>query len=159
MKTVEVELIGDMVAEANEFFNLVFTPTGAIANGSAGAVGKAETQDDDTSGSVPEVSITAGRTVEGNSGAVTLQFDVTLSEASGNQVTLDFRTISGTVDGAFDFGKATGNGTFDSASFAPGQTSRTISINISEDGLDEADSRAWPRPVRGPQRCRGSAQG
>ena len=74
--------------------------------------------------------MTAG---EGNSGSTPSQFTVTLSAASGMTVTVGFNTTAGTA-GPADFSTASGTLTF-----APGETSKTISVGILGDVIDEPD--------------------
>ncbi len=73
----------------------------------------------------PEASINDVSTIEGNSGIKALQFTVTLAEIWPEQVTIDYATSSGTATSGVDFQAKTG-----SISFAPGELSKTISINI-----------------------------
>ena len=133
LQSVAVPIIGDTIAEGNEFFNLVFTPTLAIANGVNGAVGTAMILDDDTSTTVPEISISGASTVENGF----LDFVVTLSEASAGEIRIPFRTLenTGTALGSnVDFVENSGT-----LVIPAGQTSGTIFINTTTDGIDEAD--------------------
>ncbi|SER06556.1 VCBS repeat-containing protein [Nitrosomonas sp. Nm51] len=133
LKSVAVPIIGDTIAEANEFFNLVVTPTVAIANGVDGAVGTAIIQDDDTSTTMPEISIAGTSAIEDGF----LEFVVTLSEASLGEVRIPYRTLedAGTALGNFnDFDEVT-----NTLVIPAGQTSGTIFINTRADNFDEAD--------------------
>ncbi|EAR21903.1 Calx-beta domain-containing protein [Nitrococcus mobilis] len=133
MKAVAVPLIGDTVAEANEFFNLVFTPTAAIANGVEGAVGKAVILDDDTSAALPEISIQGGQAIENG----TIQFEVTLSEPATQAVTVELRTLEGAgtaLGDRVDFNEA-----FSTVRINAGETSTTFGIRSLADNLTEAD--------------------
>ncbi|HUM75113.1 MAG TPA: Calx-beta domain-containing protein, partial [Nitrosomonas europaea] len=136
LKTVAVPIIGDTVAEANEFFNLVFTPTAAIANGVEGAVGTAFILDDDTSTSLPEISVSGASTIEGNSGTRYLEFDVTLTEPAVNTVRIYYRTLddAGTATGEVDYNEASSY-----IDIAAGHSSGTIRVWVSGDTIDEAD--------------------
>ncbi|HRN83005.1 DUF4347 domain-containing protein, partial [Nitrosomonas europaea] len=127
LKTVAVPIIGDTVAEANEFFNLVFTPTAAIANGVEGAVGTAVILDDDTSTSLPEISISGTSTIEGNSNFRNLEFTVTLSEPATSTVRIYYRTLdaASTATGGVDY-----NETSSYIQIAAGESSGTISVQV-----------------------------
>ena len=138
LQTVAVPLIGDTVPEANEFFNLVFTPTGDIANGVEGAVGTATIIDDDTDSALPEISITAGEVVESPNTTPVLRFYVRLSEPASDTVDINYRTLQGesaALDEGVDY--------FQNFSFVriqAGETSESFEIAIQDlDNLDEAD--------------------
>jgi len=138
VRTVAVPLVSDAVAEANEFFNLVFTPTAAIANGIEGAVGTATIIDDDTNANFPEISISGGQAVESANGSPQLEFTVRLSEPASSTVAINYRTLPGE-------GTALGEGVdyfeeTSSVSIAAGQTSATFNITVQDlDDVDEAD--------------------
>jgi|GEM_PF-1089264 len=61
---------------------------------------------------------------------------VTLGQASNTVVTVDYATSSGTATSGTDFTGATGTLTF-----APGETSKTITIPVKADTLAEADEK------------------
>lgn len=67
----------------------------------------------------------------------TAAFTVTLSEAVGNTVTVDVHTSSVTATSSLDF-NAVPNTTL---TFAPGQTTRTVSVQLIGDSTDENDER------------------
>ena len=73
---------------------------------------------------------------EGRVGQTTLfTFTVTLSAAYDQPVTLSFRTADGTAKaGDQDYGAKTGTLTF-----APGETTKTITIEVKGDGKKESD--------------------
>ncbi len=83
------------------------------------------------------LSIDSPSVTEGNSGSTaTLRFAVSLSEASGNQVTVNYAdTGTGTATSGTDY-VALPSGTL---TFAPGETSKTISVAVTGDDLDEPD--------------------
>ena len=84
----------------------------------------------------PLVSISGGGTVvEGNTGTKSVTFTVTLSAASDAPVTVTYATADGTATLAGgDYRAASGTLTF-----APGQTSKTITVLVNGDRLAEAD--------------------
>ena len=82
------------------------------------------------------VSIGGGGTVvEGNTGTKSVTFTVTLSAASDAPVTVTYATADGTATLAGgDYRAASGTVTF-----APGQTSKTITVLVNGDRLAEDD--------------------
>ncbi len=80
--------------------------------------------------SVPSLSVGDASATEGD--AVT--FTVSLSEASGQQVTVDYATSGGTAASGTDFTAASGTLTF-----AAGDRSKTVSVATTEDTVDEED--------------------
>ena len=79
----------------------------------------------------PELSIDSV-TVSESEGAA--EFTVTLSEASLSEVTVDYATSDGTATGGNDYGTARGTLTF-----APGETSQTIVVDIFNDSEKESN--------------------
>jgi uncharacterized repeat protein (TIGR01451 family) len=71
---------------------------------------------------------------EGNGGSSSANFTVTLSPSSSQTVTVDFATGNGTATAPFDYTAV--NGTL---TFAPGQTTRTISVPVNGDTDFESD--------------------
>jgi hypothetical protein len=131
-KAVSVPFIGESLDELNEpFFLDIKTPTNATIADSRGAayIGN----DDGPSIFVDNArSVTEGSTV----GQTTPQdFVVRLSAASPNTVTVDWTTANGpqgTGAGPADFVAATGRLTF-----APGETQRTITVQVKQDATVE----------------------
>lgn len=72
--------------------------------------------------------------VEGDAGATNAVFTVTLSEAAGEPVVLDYVTINGSAIAGLDF-----ENSFGSLAFQPGQTSRFVVVPISGDAFKETD--------------------
>jgi uncharacterized protein (TIGR03437 family) len=71
---------------------------------------------------------------EGNSGTTAFDFTVTLSEASGQTVTVDYISGGGTATAGSDYAPVEGRLTF-----TPGQTSRTITVLVNGDTTVEPD--------------------
>ena len=130
-KTIAVPITGDRTVEANETFNLrlLSTTRGKIADG----LGVVTIVDDE-----PRVSISDASDLEGcGCGGVTtpLTFTVSLSTAYDQAVTVGYATadVTATVaDG--DYAAAAGTLTF-----APGETSKTITIEVFGDTAVELD--------------------
>lgn len=128
-KTITVRVIGDRLPEPNEtfFVNLSGPTNGTIADGQGiGAI-----TDDE-----PRISISDVSMKEGKKNQTTLfTFTVTLSAAYDQAVTLSFRTVDGTAKaGDQDYVGKTGTLTF-----APGETTKTITIEVKGDNKKEAD--------------------
>ena len=81
---------------------------------------------------VPSLRINDVSVSEGNTGSVNAIFTVTLSTASSRPVTVHYATADGTASAGNDFTAASGDVTF-----APGQTSKTISVAVRGDRLAE----------------------
>lgn len=131
-KIIEIVIKGDLLNEADETFTVSLSnPSNAeLAPGAGSAIGTII--DDDPP---PSVSIaTPEPIVEGDSGTKPLVFTVTLSAASGQMVTVDYATGNGTANAGVDF--VADNGTL---TFAPGETVKTITVQIIGDVLLEED--------------------
>ena len=120
---------GDRLAEPNEtFFVNLSSPTNAtIADGQ----GVGTIVDDE-----PRISISDVTKKEGKKNQTTLfTFTVTLSAAYDQPVTMSFRTVDGTATTSdSDYVAKTGTLTF-----APGETTKTITIEVKGDSKREAD--------------------
>jgi len=127
--TITVLVKGDRLAEPNEtFFVNLSSPAGAaIADGQ----GLGSILDNE-----PRISISDVTKSEGRRNRTTLfTFSVTLSAASDQPVTMSYATANGTAttsDG--DYVAKTGTLTF-----APGQTTKTITIEVKGDSKREAN--------------------
>ncbi|MEM6694383.1 MAG: Calx-beta domain-containing protein [Pseudomonadota bacterium] len=135
---VVVDIIGDSLAETAETFSLVVSPTSAIFNNVEDSAGVATLLDDDTSQSLPEISISGGEATEGTN----VVFAVRLSEPSLSDVTVQWRLVA---DGAAvtdnnDFFNVSGKVT-QSITIPAGETQVTIEVgsdnNSNEDEFDE----------------------
>ncbi len=128
-RTITVTLNGDRLAEPNETFvvNLGTPTTGGVADGQ----GAGTILDDE-----PRISISDVTMSEGGTGATTLfTFTVTLSVAYDQAVTMSFRTVNGTATTSNkDYVARTGTLTF-----LPGETTKTITIEVKGDSKKEAD--------------------
>ena len=83
---------------------------------------------------VPGLSIGDVTVTEGDTGTVPATFAVTMSEPSPAPVTVPFSTADGTAAAPADYAPATGTVTF-----APGQTSATVTVAVNGDTVDELD--------------------
>jgi hypothetical protein len=126
-QTLSVTVLGDSINESNEvfFLNLSNPTNGMIAD--AQGVGTINNDDPLPSLSINDVTVT-----EGNSGTTNAVFTVTLSPASGQTVTVNFASADGSANAGSDYSAASG-----SLSFAPGVTTRTITVPVNGDVLTE----------------------
>jgi probable HAF family extracellular repeat protein len=125
--TVTVAVHGDTNAEPNETFqvNLSQAVGAVIADGQAtGAI-----VDDE-----PRISITDVARQEGPSGTTQFVFTVTLSAPSDAPVTVNFATANGMATAGSDYQARSGTLTF-----APGETTKTITIVVLGDRRREAN--------------------
>ncbi len=128
-KQVTVLVNGDLLDEANEtfFLNLSNAANATIADGQG--LGTITNDDGQPSLSVNDVTVT-----EGDSGTTSATFTVTLAPASGQNVSVDYSTADGTATAPADYAATSGTLTF-----APGQTTRTVTVLVAGDLLDEAN--------------------
>lgn len=128
-KTVAVPILGDTVDEANEIFRVnLSAPTNATLGKSSGI---GTITDDDAA---PLVSINDVSVTEGNSGSVNATFSITLNAASGQIVKINAIPTNGTAKAPGDY--TSGGATL---TFNAGETSKTFSVPVKGDTLDEAN--------------------
>lgn len=134
-KTVTVQVKGDIIAELTETFEVRLSnaSNATIKDGTAtGTILDNEGQ--------PSLSIANAQITEGDSGTQSLQFTVTLSGQSSQTVTVQYDTDDDTATSAQDY--TTANGTL---TFAPGETSKTFTVQIQGDTIDEPNERFFVR--------------
>jgi len=130
-KTISVPIIGDKVAESTETFSLnLSNPSNATI---AKAQGLGTIIDNDSAPALPQLSIKDVTVTEGDSGTTNAAFVVNLSQASTQTVSVQYATANGTAIAGSDY-TATSN----TLSFAPGETSKTISVPIIGDKVAES---------------------
>jgi hypothetical protein len=130
--TISIPVVGDTVAEPVEaFFVELGTPTNATLNPIRAQGGVAIFDNDKPA--LPTFSIAhGGRAKEGNTGTVNVLFTVTLSQAAPQRTSVAWRTQNFTADSA-DYGADRGTLTFE-----PGQTVKTVSVDVKGDRRPEA---------------------
>lgn len=84
--------------------------------------------------SIPSLSIGDISVLEGNTGATTLSFPVTLSTAATQAVSVRYATSDGTATAPSDYAATSGTLTFQ-----PGETTKTIPVNVAPDLAIESD--------------------
>lgn len=128
-KTITVTVSGDTAIETNEtFFVNLSSASGAVITDSQG-IGTIANNDMGAYLNINDVTV-----LEGNSGTVNATFTVTLTSASAQTVTVNAIPGNGTAKAPGDY---TASGT--SLSFAPGETSKTVSVPVNGDLLDETN--------------------
>jgi hypothetical protein len=128
-KTITVRVNGDRLPEPNETFVVTLSsPTNATI---ADTQGVGTVVDDE-----PRISISDVTKSEGKKNQTTLfTFTVTLSAAYDQPVTMSFKTVDGTAKTSdSDYIAKTGTLTF-----APGETTKTITIVVNGDSKKEAN--------------------
>jgi hypothetical protein len=128
-KTITILVNGDRLPEPNETFYVnLSAPTNA---GIAAGQGVGSIADDE-----PRISISDVTKAEGKKNRTTLfTFTVTLSVAYDQPVTLSYRTADGTATTS-DNDCVAKSGTL---TFAPGETTKTITMVVNGDSKKEAD--------------------
>ncbi len=125
-KTITVEVNGDTTTESNEEFIVqLFSPINAVL---ADAQGVGTILNDDAIVTFADVAVT-----EGDSGSATATFNVVLSNATSESISLGYQTVAGTATPGLS---AVGgdyietNGTL---TFAPGETSKSFTVAVNGD--------------------------
>ncbi len=133
-QTFTVAILNDTAAEPNESINLTLSnATGGATLGTPNAALLTITNDD----TVPALAVNNPRSLrEGNAGASgSVTFDITLSAASTQSVTVNYQTANGTNNPAIagsDYTAKTGKLTF-----APGETLKRVTISFIGDSAVE----------------------
>jgi uncharacterized delta-60 repeat protein len=128
-KTIVVTVIGDILDEANELFrvNLSAPVNAGIGDGQANCT----IVDDDRP---PAVAINDITISEGNNGQAQATFTVTLSMNSSRNVYINAISYNGTARSPADYASSGAR-----LIFKPGEVSKTFSVPVTSDLLDEAD--------------------
>ena len=130
-KDLTVAVLGDALDEPDE---TVLVQLKDPANASlATATGTGTITDDDPT---PSLSIDSPTITEGDTGSTDLTFTVTLSAASGREVTVDYEdTGDGTATSATDYDALTAG----TLTFSAGETTKEITVTVNGDLDDEPD--------------------
>ena len=91
----------------------------------------------------PAITISDAYITEGNSGQTAIVFHVTLSKASSRQVSVDFATADGSARVGEDYAGQPGGkdyiGQAGRLTFAPGETTKTITVLVNGDTVIEGN--------------------
>ena len=128
-QTFDVSVTGDTLDEADETVVVTLSNAANATIGTATGTGTITDNDD-----APTLSINSPRVTEGDSGSKNLTFTVTLSAASGKQVTVDWGSgTGGTATSGTDYTAITGG----ALTFAVGTTSQTFNVSVTGDTDEE----------------------
>jgi hypothetical protein len=133
-KTVFVAINGDSQVELNEsyFVNLTAATNATIADGQGlGTI----VNDDVAVIPPPTLSINDVALLEGDAGTISAVFTVTLSAVSAQTVTVVAASADGTALSGSDYAPFPAT----TLTFAPGETTKTVTIVVSGDTLVESD--------------------
>ena len=148
-ETITVPVVGDLLDEDNENYTIALSSPANATFGDNLALGTITDNDAEPTVSVGDVSVT-----EGNSGTVDATFNVTLSAASGRAAHVVYETAEGTASGTLDF--VTEAFFLD---FAAGETSKTVTIQVIGDALDEANETFFLKLTEATNATLGDAEG
>jgi predicted extracellular nuclease len=123
-RSVAVVILSDTLNEADETFSLMLPAASNAVIVDSQGVGTILNDDP-----LPSLAITDVTVGENRGPAV---FTIRLSAASGRDVTVDYTTADGTATAPIDYAASAGPLTFPA-----GTTTRTVSVQISADGLPE----------------------
>ncbi len=131
--TITVAVTDDSLDEDDETFTVTLSePSAGVRIGDATARGTITDNDEP-----PALAIAAppAAVTEGDSGSTDMAFTVTLDAASGRTVTVN-HAVAGTATATAGTDFTGGAGTL---SFAPGETTKSITLSVTGDETDEAD--------------------
>lgn len=128
-KSVSVPVVGDATFEPAETFSLTLSNAANASVDDGQGVGTIQNDDAQPSISIDDVSHS-----EGNSGTAAFVFAVSLSNPSAATITVDTDTADGTATAPSDYAASSGTLTF-----APGQTSKSLSVTVNGDVTFEPD--------------------
>jgi len=133
--TATVTGVNDLLDENDE---TVIVDISGVTNGSENGTQQVTatiTDDDDpTSITVNDPTVT-----EGDGAAVNLNFTITLYEISGKTITVDYATSAGTATAGTDYTSITTS----TLTFNPGDVSKTVTVEIAGDLIDEANETLY----------------
>ena len=129
-KSINVAVHGDIMDEDTETFYLNLSPPVNASLSDSQGIGTITTDDDPPTLSITDVTVTEGDAETGNA-----TFTVSLSTASSRTVTVSCQTADYTAIAGIDY-VALDPVTL---TFAPGETSQTIDIQVNGDTTDEND--------------------
>ena len=130
-KTFSIPILNDSLNEPNETINLALSNVAGNALLGTPNTAVLTIVDDD---SPPNISINDVAVAEGNAGPTSAIFNVSLSAASGQTVSVNFATANGSATAGSDYVAASGTLTFN-----PGQTAKSISVTVNGDTTNEPD--------------------
>jgi hypothetical protein len=94
---------------------------------------------------LPALNIADAEVVEGNGGTVTANFAVNLSVASPTTVTVNYASADDTATAPADYTAVSG-----ALTFAPGETSKQVTVPVKGDNIDEGASEQFTVQLSAP---------
>lgn len=128
-QSISVPILGDTVSEGAEQFSLNLSGPSGATLADATAIGSI--QDNDGASSL---AVAGGSRNEGTGSNTAFNFVVTLAPTSSSTVSVAYATQAGTASSGSDFIATSGTLTF-----AAGESSKSISVQIVADSVDEAN--------------------
>jgi hypothetical protein len=126
--TVTVPVRGDRLGETDESFAVIISAATNATIGDGQGIGTILDNE-------PRITTSDVTKAEGKNGKTAFTFSITLSAAYDQPVTVSFQTVNGTATtGDNDYVARTGTITFN-----PGETTKTITIDVKGDSKREAD--------------------
>ncbi len=131
-KMVHVDIKGDVLAEGDETVKVKLSDAAGATIADGTAIGTII--DDDAIPVLPALSIADLTVAEGNGEHAHFMFTVTLDKAATGPVTVAYATANGTATAGSDYVASGG-----SLTFAAGETSKTVHVDISGDAVLEGN--------------------
>jgi len=129
MQTIDIPIVTDAIYEPDETFTVTLrTPVNVTIARTAATV---KIVNDD---GIPQISITNVPVTEGNTGTTNANFTVTLTNPSSSTIAVNYATADGSALAGIDYNAVSGTLTY-----TPGQTSKTVTVQVRGDTLDEPD--------------------
>ncbi|HUR83316.1 MAG TPA: autotransporter domain-containing protein [Thermoanaerobaculia bacterium] len=125
---IQIGIVGDTKFEPDETFQLRITNVQGGPLADPGPYTFTIINDDVP----PTISVSSAALAEGNSGTTAMTFNVSLSGTAATSIVATYATVPGTATSGVDFTPAQGTLTF-----APGETLKTVTVNIIGDTLFE----------------------
>ncbi|WP_186376320.1 Calx-beta domain-containing protein, partial [Hyella patelloides] len=126
-KTVEIEVIGNILNELDEAFYLQLSnPTNVTIPDSEAVVAVVDND------ALPDLAVDSVTISESDTETSQATFNVTLTNPSSLPITVKYTTENGTAIAGEDYQAVSGTLTFE-----PGETNKTVTVDVIEDDLDE----------------------
>ena len=135
--TITVLVTGDTTVEPDETVVIALTNASGAGLLPTTSTGTGTIRDDDTSGT-PTFSINSPTVTEGDSGSTNMTFTVSLNPAANRSTRVIFGITGGTATSGTDYTTSLQNNRV-TLRFNAGETSKTVSVAVQGDTLDEAD--------------------
>ena len=135
-QTITVSVTGDMTVESDETVVIALSSASGATLSATASSGTGTIRDDDTS--TPTFSINSPTVTEGDSGSTNMNFTVTLNPAANRSTRVIFGITGGTATSGTDYTTSLLNNRV-TLRFNAGETSKTVSVAVQGDTLDEPD--------------------